>query len=232
MTRHYLRIDPMLYERKVIRQGYTLPEFGAYVATLTLAESQPDRGRFRDERLLRALLGPGSRHVKTLMERGDLVSLPDGRIYIDGWDEWQEGDVTVAERVARIRNRKKVTVPTVTSETPDRLSGSGSGSGSAAETALSQDEPYVVAFYNVARRAPTKAQRAVLYELWDRHSTSWLIANLIGQDPLGAAMEADARWRREQRDRAAAEEREAERRRKRERAEATQELARLTGGAG
>src|SRR3990167_7292009 len=78
----------------------------ALVGALCLAEQQIPRGRFRNVRVLKALLGDYGRHVKALVERGDVTVLPDGGLYVDGWDEWQEGDVTVKERMARIRRRK------------------------------------------------------------------------------------------------------------------------------
>jgi hypothetical protein len=28
-------------------------------------------------------------------------------IYIDGWQEWQEGDLTVRDRMAALRNRRR-----------------------------------------------------------------------------------------------------------------------------
>ena len=31
--------------------------------------------------------------------RGDVVFLEDGRLYVEGWDEWQEGDLTAAKLV-------------------------------------------------------------------------------------------------------------------------------------
>ncbi len=133
MSRAYLRIDPSLFERKVIEQHYPLPLFAAFVGVLCLAENQPHRGRFRDVRVLRALLGPGGRMVADLIQRGDLIARADGTVYVDGWDEWQEGDVTVGERVKRIRSRPRVTGHTVTGvtvPTVDRpLSGGGGGGG-------------------------------------------------------------------------------------------------------
>lgn len=119
MSRAYLRLDPAAFERKVIQQGYPAVTFAAFMGVLCLAESQPERGRFRDERLLRALLGKLGRQVPDLIARCDLIQLPDGRLYVDGWDEWQEGDITVRDRVARLRIRRQrhVTVGTVTSVT-------------------------------------------------------------------------------------------------------------------
>lgn len=146
MSRAYLRIDPAFFERKALTQGYPAGVFSALVGTLCLAEHQPERGRFRSERLLRALLEDYGRHVPELIRRGDLVRLGDGRLYVDGWDEWQEGDWKVGERVARIRSRPRkgtapvtvgttayvtpdVTVPVTVDETDARLSVIDSGSG-------------------------------------------------------------------------------------------------------
>jgi hypothetical protein len=123
MTRAYIRVDPGLYERKVIEDGYPLPAVAALVGCFCMAELQPIRGKFRDQSVLRALLGAGARWVPYLIEQGDLVVLDNGSLYVDGWDEWQEGDVTVKERMVRIRNRKRVTVPTVSE--PSQRGGAG-----------------------------------------------------------------------------------------------------------
>jgi hypothetical protein len=127
LTRAYLRLDPAFDERK---EAYPDGPYAALIACFCQGEMQPQRGRFRSERFLRALLGRRGRHVPYLIEHGDLVVMKDGRLYIDGWDEWQEGDWKVAERVARIRRRLHravtgdVTVVTVTEgvtdETADR----------------------------------------------------------------------------------------------------------------
>jgi hypothetical protein len=122
MTRHYIRLDPAFDERK---EAYPDGPYAALVAALCLAEAQPDRGRFRSADYLRRLLGKRGRHVPYLMAHGDLSELPDGRLYIDGWDEWQEGDWKVAERVQRIRNRPRNA----------RRNGSGNASGNGDVTA-------------------------------------------------------------------------------------------------
>ena len=44
--------------------------------------------------------------VAFLVTEGDLRSMADGTIYVDGWDQWQEGDLSVADRMAALRNRK------------------------------------------------------------------------------------------------------------------------------
>jgi hypothetical protein len=121
MPRHYIRVDPHFYERKALRQGYPLGAVAALVGCLCLGETQPERGRFRDRRVLGVLLGPAAKWIPLLVERGDLVERDEfPRLYIDGWDDWQEGDVTVHERMARLRSRRVqrtagVTVPV----TPD-----------------------------------------------------------------------------------------------------------------
>lgn len=111
MSRAYLRLDPDFAERKA---DYPDGPYRALVDTLCLAEFQPHRGHFRSERILRALLGRSSRWVPYLIAHGDLSLESGGRLYVEGWDEWQEGDVTVRERVARIRKRRARTAPTVT----------------------------------------------------------------------------------------------------------------------
>jgi hypothetical protein len=102
MTRAYLRLDPAFDEHKA---AYPDGPYAALVACLCLAEMQHQRGRFRNEAYLRALMGRRGRHLKYLLDHGDLVVLADGRLYVDGWDEWQEGDWKVGERMARLRHR-------------------------------------------------------------------------------------------------------------------------------
>src|SRR6266566_4353632 len=106
MTRAYLRLDPNLPDHK---ESYPDGALASFVLTLCLADQQSPRGRFKSERLLRVLLGKRGRWVPFLLQKRDLILQKDGRIYVDGWDEWQEGDVTVPERMARLRARKDVT---------------------------------------------------------------------------------------------------------------------------
>jgi hypothetical protein len=121
MPRAYLRLDPAFDERKA---DYPDGPYAALIATLCLAEHQPHRGRFRNAGYLRALLGKRGRHVPYLIAHGDLVTQADGRLYLDGWDEWQEGDWKVAERVARIRERKRGN-----GQPPAPSNGGGNGPG-------------------------------------------------------------------------------------------------------
>lgn len=123
MPRAYLRLDPAFDERK---ESYPDGPYATLIATFCLAEHQPQRGRFRSLDYLRRLLGKRGRNIPYLVQQGDLVTLQDNRIYVDGWDEWQEGDWKVAERVGRIRNRKNLervtpddTPPVTVAVTPD-----------------------------------------------------------------------------------------------------------------
>lgn len=95
LPKAYLRVDPNL--------AFTHPDPGAFIRLLCHANAQPHRGRFKEWGLLENALGaePAAR----LRDRGDLVEV-DGRWYVSGWDEWQEGDLTVGERQRRVRQRR------------------------------------------------------------------------------------------------------------------------------
>lgn len=100
------------------RKGeYTPAQFGAFLKVQLMAGRQTDRGWFRSAAALRAMLPSAYvRHVDFLLSEGDLVER-DGRLYVDGWQEWQEGDLTVGDRMAALRNRRRnsTVTPTVTS---------------------------------------------------------------------------------------------------------------------
>jgi hypothetical protein len=101
----YLRIDPLIDERK---SDYTPAQLGAYLKVLALGSRQTHRGRFRSMKaLVGALPAAYGKHVAFLIEQRDLVTQTDGTLYLDGYDEWQEGDITVGERMARVRNKKR-----------------------------------------------------------------------------------------------------------------------------
>lgn len=95
LPRAYLRMSPNLDQH---------PDPGGMVLLLCAANRQPRRGRFRDKAtLVRAL---GGARFRRLVARGDIVVGDDGWFYVEGWDVWQEGDLTVAERQARIRENR------------------------------------------------------------------------------------------------------------------------------
>lgn len=82
------------------------PDPLAMVKAMCSAARQPDRGRFRHPEVLERVVG--KRQYRAMVERGDVVvAVPGPGVYLDGWDEWQEGDWTVAERMRRMRDRRK-----------------------------------------------------------------------------------------------------------------------------
>ena len=96
------------------RPAYQPDAIVAFYGMLELAEEQPRRGHFESERLLRVLLeGPDgrgrrfARQVPFLIAQGDLVRSADGSLDVEGWEILQEGDTTIADRVARFRSRKR-----------------------------------------------------------------------------------------------------------------------------
>lgn len=116
MPRAYLRLDPNIDQ--------THPDVEGFVRLMCAAARQPERGRFRDRSVLDRAVGRS--RVARAIERGDVVSLPDGRLYLDGWDEWQEGDHTVAERMKRMRarrsaNRHSAVSPVTAPPSPGRI---------------------------------------------------------------------------------------------------------------
>ena len=105
--RAYHRVDPLMDERK---SHYTPAQLGAFLKVQLLAGRQSHRGRFRSLDALRGAM-PASylKHLSFLVAEGDLV-VTDAGVYVDGWDEWQEGDITVAERMARLGSQVRVLV--------------------------------------------------------------------------------------------------------------------------
>ena len=98
LPKAYLRIDPNL--------DATHPAPGDMVALICAANRQPHRGRFKSDEVALHVLG--RQLYRRSMARGDLV--PNGSwLYVDGWEEWQEHDWTVGERMRRLRGRKRHT---------------------------------------------------------------------------------------------------------------------------
>ena len=128
--RAYLRLDPNLADKKA---PYPDGAFRAFVEVLCFAEQQPARGYFRNDRLLRVLLEKRAKWVPFLIANGDLRVETDGRLYVETWLEWQEGDVTVPERMARLRARKAshvteaVTLAVTLADTPPGVTDPSSG---------------------------------------------------------------------------------------------------------
>lgn len=104
MTRAYIRLDPDFADRK---DDYPDGAFAALVALFCAAATHSKRGTFKNRMLVRVILGRRSRWLAYLIEHGDVVELGDGSLYVDGWEEWQEGNWKVAERMARVRAKRK-----------------------------------------------------------------------------------------------------------------------------
>ena len=219
----YLRFDPMMDESK----GHCSPgQFGAFVKIVCLASRQKDRGRFRSMDALRRMLSPAyARHLPFLISEGDVVELPDGRAYIDGWDEWQEGDWTVAERMARLRDKGRNNVSPEPSPTAYSVSTSISGANAPSPRAreIPDGRHDLEAFLVVKRRPPSVAQRKVLDMAGEHLGFSRLAELILGKpdDPIGAVIEADKAWVIERTAFAKAQEDESAQRRKSARAPLT-----------
>lgn len=107
LPKAYLRLDPNIDQHD---------DPGAMVVLLCEANRQIPRGRFSNLTRLRQILG--SKRLGVAIERGDLVWLSGSTYYVDGWDEWQEGDITVGERMFRMRGRRRNAAVTETYPLP------------------------------------------------------------------------------------------------------------------
>lgn len=91
--------------RKFIRIAWNIedkhPEWQTFAALLLMANRQAPRGRFK--RLDALIARFGTEAVDRMKVREDLVLQPDGTWIVQGWDRWQEGDVTADMRMQRYR---------------------------------------------------------------------------------------------------------------------------------
>jgi hypothetical protein len=109
MMRAYIKLDPSLPDRK---DYYPDGPFRALVSTFCFAAHQPVPGTFKNERLLKVLLGRHSRHLAFLIDERDLVRNKDGSLSIVGWKEWQEGAYpSVNARIEAIEKRRRPMTP-------------------------------------------------------------------------------------------------------------------------
>jgi hypothetical protein len=97
LPKAYLRVDPDIDQK----HPDNLADFMRLVCS---ANRQRPRGRFASRITLEAIFNKTI--VARFYDRGDVRDTEDGRVYVLGWDEWQEGDMTVAERVRRTRQKK------------------------------------------------------------------------------------------------------------------------------
>jgi DnaA-like protein len=93
----YLRLDPDI--------DMTHPDVASFVKLLCAANRQPRRGHFKDFRLIENALGRGP--ARRLKDRGDIVQEQAGTWHVQGWELWQEGDITVGERMRALRERRR-----------------------------------------------------------------------------------------------------------------------------
>lgn len=100
----YLRIDPNL--------DHTHPEPGAFVRLLCAAARQPKRGRFKAWALVERALGRAQ--ARKHRDVWHDIKEDHGAWIVDGWDNWQEGDHTVQERMRRYRERHSSVTGAVT----------------------------------------------------------------------------------------------------------------------
>lgn len=125
--RHYVRLDPLLPDHKAdadLGEDYPDGAGFAFILTLCWAARQSPPGYFRNRQVLAGLLGKRAKWIEYLIRKGDVVELEGGRLYVEGWNEWQEGQfptvdarrkaiasrdrpLTPAERSAAYRARKK-----------------------------------------------------------------------------------------------------------------------------
>jgi hypothetical protein len=94
LPRAYLRMSPNLDQH---------PDPLGMVMLMCAAARQPERGRFKDRRVLERVVG--RKRLTEMLARADVVAVAGG-YYVEGWDEWQEGDMTVSERMRRLRARR------------------------------------------------------------------------------------------------------------------------------
>ena len=101
--RAYLRLDPQLADKKA---DYPDGAFRAFVEVLCWSEQQHPRGVFRSRKLLAVLLEKRARWITYLIDHGDLIAMPTGQLVVEGWTEWQEGDLKVHDRMRAVRERR------------------------------------------------------------------------------------------------------------------------------
>jgi hypothetical protein len=198
------------------KSHYSPAQFGSFLKVQLVAGRQRTPGRFRSLAALKgAVPAPYLRFIDFLLVEGDLVVADDGSVYVDGWEEWQEGDLTVSERMARLRNRKRnsvvtgsvsndVTLPSPTANaSANALSRNGEGYGEGFDGRADLE-----AFLLVRHRPPTPRQRELMdnyIRVFDVTGPSRAERIILGHpdDPIGA-LKADLDAFRAERSAAAA----------------------------
>lgn len=105
-ARCFIRLAPDFASRK---SCYPDGAYAALIDCFCYAEYQPVRGTYHSLDYLRNFLGERSRWLDYLIDHHDLSVRDDGTVYVDGWEEWQEGDWRVGERMDRVRRKRYLT---------------------------------------------------------------------------------------------------------------------------
>lgn len=144
LPKAYLRLDPNIDQ--------THPDnLGDFIRLLCAANRQPTRGQFRSRGVLESLFGKTGTH--RLYDRRDVMEDDAGIVTVPGWEGWQEGDLTVSERMTRMRNQRN---NTVTAPSPDRITPSEATRRLGNKASSSSDEEGRAA----KPRPPSDRQRA------------------------------------------------------------------------
>lgn len=186
--RAYLRLDPNLRREK---RSYPDGAFRAFVEALCAAEAQPLRGRFESKAILKAMLGPRARWITYLLEHNDLVLEDSGELAVVGWTDWQEGDLTVPERMARLRAKKAAkaagVTPSVTAEvtsdvTAARKAEAVSGAVGEAEAVAAtrnNGSPETMMGFRPRKKKPTEAE--LLADIKRQHDEAFEVTRKVAR---------------------------------------------------
>jgi hypothetical protein len=182
LPKAYLRIDPNIDRAKADTQW-------AFIRLLCEANRQPRRGQFKSRALFDNLFGKAT--ARKLLAAGDAVEQETGEVMVPGWNEWQEGDYTVGDRMRRMRDRRN---NGVSSPSPHRIAPSpstssrGSTDKGVGQRASSDADisPIEVALSQLMRRSPAPRQLSTVEEMADELPAGIALAtieNLIDERP-------------------------------------------------
>lgn len=108
-ARAYIKLDPQFPDRK---DYYPDGPWRALVTLFCVAVHQPTPGTFKNERLVKVLLGRHARFLQFLIDERDVVAQKDGSFLVVGWREWQEGSYpSVGARMEAIEKRRRPMTP-------------------------------------------------------------------------------------------------------------------------
>lgn len=109
MTRAYIKLDPGFPDRK---EYYPDGPWRALVTLFCYAAHQPSPGTFKNEKLVKVILGPHARHLAFLLDERDVTKSRDGSLVVVGWVDWQEGSYpSVGARMDAIEKRRRPMTP-------------------------------------------------------------------------------------------------------------------------